>query len=239
VVVDSGSTDGTLDIVSRFGTHLVHYPAEREYNYSLALNLGINEARNPYVLIISSHLIIEEEWATAIMLDELKEARCASVYITKDDIKGMENAGDAYGVDSYTHVEEIWNGQPLCNYCSMIKKDHWIKLKFDEEIPSCEDQLWAVIQIRDRKQTCKRISGVRLDYRNRYYNEWKEIRDTIIESTVIYPDRASFAKILRRYITVINLLVHLRAKRAKRLFKVNSLILASKFGYKLTQSRYF
>ena len=54
VVVDSGSTDGTLEIVKKFDVKMVNIDA-REFTFGRSLNRGIQEARGKYIVIISAH----------------------------------------------------------------------------------------------------------------------------------------------------------------------------------------
>src|SRR6266511_1033211 len=55
IVVDSGSKDSTLEIAGRHGAKIVI--AEGPFNYSKSLNLGFKAAKNPWVLVLSSHSI--------------------------------------------------------------------------------------------------------------------------------------------------------------------------------------
>src|SRR5438132_13277777 len=55
LVVDSGSTDATLAIATRHGARV--FRPEGPFNYSRSLNVGFAAARNPWVLVLSSHCI--------------------------------------------------------------------------------------------------------------------------------------------------------------------------------------
>src|SRR5689334_20152285 len=56
IVVDSGSTDGTLEIVNRFPVRLVRVaPADFTFGYSL--NQGCRLATGTYLIIASAHVV--------------------------------------------------------------------------------------------------------------------------------------------------------------------------------------
>jgi len=56
IVVDSGSTDQTLEIVSKFPVKVIHIPSE-EFTYPHALNVGISQSSGKYLAILSAHSI--------------------------------------------------------------------------------------------------------------------------------------------------------------------------------------
>jgi rhamnosyltransferase len=62
VVVDSGSTDNTIDIAQSRGARIVKV-APSDFDYSKALNLGIEHVRGEIVVSISAHAIpIDDGW---------------------------------------------------------------------------------------------------------------------------------------------------------------------------------
>lgn len=55
IVVDSGSTDATLEIARNYSAHILQ--TEGPFNYSKSLNIGFRAAQNPWVLVLSSHCV--------------------------------------------------------------------------------------------------------------------------------------------------------------------------------------
>ena len=55
VLVDSGSTDRTLEIARRYGARIYHIP-QQEFTYGRSLNLGCREAQGDYLVFVSGHV---------------------------------------------------------------------------------------------------------------------------------------------------------------------------------------
>src|SRR4051812_32468976 len=60
IVVDSGSTDGTVDIVRAAGVRLVEIPAS-SFTYGGALNTGCELAGAPLIVALSAHAFPPDE----------------------------------------------------------------------------------------------------------------------------------------------------------------------------------
>src|SRR2546421_3293119 len=62
LVVDSGSTDGTLDIARRLADRVIEIRPER-FSFGFALNVGAREARAPFHFAVSAHCFPEHpDW---------------------------------------------------------------------------------------------------------------------------------------------------------------------------------
>ena len=52
IVVDNASTDGSQQVAEKYGCKLLHL---EKFGYGIALNLGIQNARNPIIVCFSAH----------------------------------------------------------------------------------------------------------------------------------------------------------------------------------------
>lgn len=144
IVVDSGSTDTTLQIALQLGARIVCAPGP--FNYSKSLNLGFQKAQNPWVLVISSHSI---PIVTAFLKTYRKEicqfpdnivvgygpsTLSGKSHSIVDSQKTTFFSPNEYGV-----VEGVCgNGNTIYRY------NAWIQLPFDENIRTAEDKFWIM-----------------------------------------------------------------------------------------------
>ncbi|OGW50238.1 MAG: glycosyl transferase family 2 [Nitrospirae bacterium GWC2_57_9] len=79
VIVDSGSTDDTLEIAERFNAVIVHIK-KNEFTFGRSLNLGCEAAKGDYLVFLSGHCIpAGDEWIVNLTLP-LIEGKAAYVY---------------------------------------------------------------------------------------------------------------------------------------------------------------
>lgn len=149
VFVDSGSTDATLEQIPPVCT--VHRYTGSSFNYSSALNQGLQHVDTEYVLIISSHTILGNPNAVSYALDLLKS----------NPLFGAVYFDFTVGPLDYTAVDKRsfdgFNG--LWNTCALIRVELLRLRPFNEEIPAAEDQEWAAWLIRRKSLMTARISG--------------------------------------------------------------------------------
>src|SRR5215207_9077186 len=55
ILVDSGSTDSTIEIAELFGARVVSIPPE-EFSFGRSLNYGVQEATHEFIVIASAHV---------------------------------------------------------------------------------------------------------------------------------------------------------------------------------------
>jgi len=80
IVIDSGSTDGTLDICRRFPVRLREIPPET-FNYGRALNLGAHLARGHFFVSFTAHAVpLDNGWLERLLIHLDQDERVAGVY---------------------------------------------------------------------------------------------------------------------------------------------------------------
>jgi rhamnosyltransferase len=79
IVVDSGSTDGTVELARNYGT--VHQIPRAEFNHGATRNFGLSLSRGRYVaLIVQDAVPLDERWL-AVMVENLEQdEKVAGVY---------------------------------------------------------------------------------------------------------------------------------------------------------------
>lgn len=145
VVVDSGSTDGTVAIATEKNARVVHLPPG-EFDYSKALNVGIGQAAGDIVLSLSAHAIpVDEDWVER-MTAPFEDERVAGVSSRQVPWPGapwgeVHRLRHQFGGSQrvYDHVGE---GEVVfSNAASAIRRSVWRAEPFT--LPAAEDHDWA------------------------------------------------------------------------------------------------
>lgn len=218
VIVDSGSTDNTLAISKSFNCKVVHYPKGQLFNYSLALNIGVEAASHEKILILSSHTILLFKDLVGRMAKAIDENQAIGSWCNYTRSQGearqlrrQTNRGALYRIDSNS-----FNGiNGLSNSCSMIEKSAWCEKSFNEKILACEDQEWAYWHYRHTNRPTMYLKAAGVLNLNTNHNFDKILRDTIITSTQIYPPLSTPRSIAKRVKRAIKDLIAGKFKEAR------------------------
>ena len=80
IVVDSGSTDGTVELARRYGA-TVHRVPRAQFDHGATRNLGVSLARGEYVaLTVADAVPLDGRWLAAMVEDLERDERVAGVY---------------------------------------------------------------------------------------------------------------------------------------------------------------
>lgn len=153
ILVDSGSTDRTLEIARSFpGIRIIQIPKD-EFTYGRALNIGI-AACSPgveYAVLLSAHAVpCHQNWLAALLAPMENNPQIMGVYGKQiphpEHVRGpiMRNLGQdiypwCYGENAYQTNDKIF----FSNVNAAIRRSWWEKIPFDESLPFCEDWAWC------------------------------------------------------------------------------------------------
>ena len=79
ILVDSGSTDKTIDIAESNGARIIRIPQEA-FTFGYALNIGIKESQGSIIAIVSAHAIPANKFWLHRLVKPLREHDTAMVY---------------------------------------------------------------------------------------------------------------------------------------------------------------
>ena len=80
LVIDSGSTDNTVELATRYGA-AVHHIKREEFNHGATRNLGISLARGEYVVLtVQDAVPLDERWLATMVENLERDERVAGVY---------------------------------------------------------------------------------------------------------------------------------------------------------------
>jgi len=144
LVVDSGSTDATVDI-ARSHAARIHEIAPDDFDYSTALNVGIERVEGELVLILSAHAIPTDEHWIARMTAPFEDPKVAGVACRQVPWEGApwrEVARLAREFGTARHVYRGEDSQALfSNAASCIRRSVWQQEPFT--LPAAEDLEWS------------------------------------------------------------------------------------------------
>ncbi|MBI2954661.1 MAG: glycosyltransferase [Chloroflexi bacterium] len=186
MVVDSGSTDRTLEIARQYADIVVEIPAE-DFTFGYASNVGCRHASGQYAVLISAHAVpIDENW-----LDHLLKPFC------DDDVAGTWGSEQGWSDSPETLPESLSkricltqvnfgprNGVWGFNAANAaIRLDRWREVPFDERLSASEDKLWAWSQVKNGHRLVYVPEAAayhihRLSPRQVYRRAWGEHRAT-------------------------------------------------------------
>ena len=143
IVVDSGSTDGTLDVVRDFPVRLVTIDSA-EFSFGRSLNRGCAAATGEILVFVSAHCYpTHDDWLQQ-MTEPFREPEVEVVY--------GKQRGDERTRFSEHRVFEQWfpdasdfdQDHPFSNNANCaVRRSRWLAHPYDEELTGLEDLAWS------------------------------------------------------------------------------------------------
>ena len=147
VIVDSGSTDNTLVIARKYECEIIHILPEN-FTWGYSLNLGFNQAISDYIVVISAHCFLTSlDFINNLEILTKTYPNIVAFYGKQKPIKNYDPFEERELAEWYPDIEEIIIDKSrlfgVSNACAVVKKAAWIAHRFDENVPSLEDGIWA------------------------------------------------------------------------------------------------
>jgi rhamnosyltransferase len=145
IVVDSGSSDRTVQIVQQFPAQLIEIPAET-FTYGRSLNIGVRAGSGDLVVSLSAHAHPTSERWLANLVSPFHDPTIAAVYgrhVPRENATRLELFGMwLSGVTSDRPRRQV-RDMMFSNANGAFRR--WLALEhpFDERIPGAEDLAWA------------------------------------------------------------------------------------------------
>lgn len=192
IIVDSGSTDSTLQIVKSFNCVILEYPSNEEFNYSKALNIGISESKGSYILNLSSHVFLINPRTIEYMVIFLlsNKSICAVSTYRKDKEDTLECLWNK--VEWKVFTRHSFEGTAMFNPCALFEKKYWEEYKFKEILPTAEDQDWIYYFMKNYNLAAVVMYNPYVLYKNPYFNTKKVSKEKFIIGKYIYPPHLQF-----------------------------------------------
>lgn len=149
IVVDSGSTDSTLDIIREYDVKLIQI-VQKEFTYGRSLNIGARSAKGRFIVNLSAHALpTGEKWLTNLITG-FENHDVAGVYgrqLSIGDINPFDARQNGIFFGPQKIIFNMKNEKMLkqihfSNSNCAIRKSVWERFRFNEEVPYAEDTLW-------------------------------------------------------------------------------------------------
>lgn len=149
VLIDSGSTDGTVDIARRHGCRITTI-SKQEFSFGRSLNRGCDFARGDILVFISGHCVpVDEDWLQNLC-QPLIDGRVSYSYgrqVGDDDSHFSERRIFA---KYFPEVSAIPQDGFFCNNAnSAVLRSAWATHRFDEDLTGLEDMALAKALVGD------------------------------------------------------------------------------------------
>lgn len=226
ILVDSGSTDATLSIASRYPVRVVYISPE-EFSFGRALNIGCKAASGEYLVFISAHCWpMYKDWLEQLT-EPFNDPTVALVYGKQ---RGNEKSQfSEHQIFASWFPEQSCSNQesPFCNNANCaIRKNLWKEMPYDEELTGLEDLHWAKKAMgkgyRIVYSSKAEIVHVHEETPLRIYNRYR--REAIALKAIFPQEKFTFLDFI--YLSTINIIGDcIAAKRNNVLYKNTKSIL--------------
>ena len=138
VLVDSGSTDATLELAEPLCDRIVHLTPQ-DFSYGRALNVGVAEAGGSILFALSAHCAAPDPDWVARTLRHYADPEVGGVFGTDLDPRGRPLTTARRVSMADVAANPLWG---FSNHASSWRRAAWERIPFDESMAACEDKEW-------------------------------------------------------------------------------------------------
>lgn len=143
IVVDSGSTDETVEIAKFHGARVVHLNKD-DFSFGRSLNIGCREARGEILLFASAHVYpAHTDWISSIV-EPFSDNRVALVYGKQRGNSATKFSEAQIFKTWFPEISDLNQQHAFCNNANCAIRKSWFDvLPYDESLTGLEDLAWA------------------------------------------------------------------------------------------------
>ena len=147
ILVDSGSSDATIEIASSndwpFPIRIVEIEPE-SFSFGRSLNLGINEAQGDIIVIASAHVYpVYPDWLERL-ITSFGDPHVGLVYGKQRGNTTTHFSEHQIFARWFPDGSKTQESNPFCNNANAaIRKNLWMEHQYDESLSGLEDLEWA------------------------------------------------------------------------------------------------
>jgi rhamnosyltransferase len=140
IVVDSGSSDRSVELARRLCDRVIEIPAER-FTYGYALNIGARVAAAPIHFALSAHCAPERDDWIERSLEHYERADVAGTHGARALADGRQLTAPFYQDVQHARTNPYYG---FSNHASSWRAGVWEQFPFDERLDYAEDKEWAL-----------------------------------------------------------------------------------------------
>jgi glycosyltransferase involved in cell wall biosynthesis len=172
-VIDSGSTDRTVEIAHAHACRIIHI-AKSEFSFGRCLNTGCAAAKGDYVVFVSGHCIpIDERWLRKLVAP-LQSGDVVYTYGRQVGGNGSKFSECQLFRKYFPETSRIPQEGFFCNNANAaLLRAVWAKYRFDEELTGLEDMHLAKRLVEEGASLGYVADATVYHY---HHEGWKEIK---------------------------------------------------------------
>ena len=143
ILVDSGSTDRTVEIARQYNAEIVKIEPE-DFSFGYSLNAGVEHAKADFIVIASAHVYpVYPDWLEKL-ISPFENDKVALTYGKQRGNEISQYSEHQLFKNWYPEKTRSIQTHPFCNNAnSSIRKELWKEHPFNEILPALEDLDWA------------------------------------------------------------------------------------------------
>jgi len=139
VLVDSGSTDATLEIADRHGCHINHITRE-EFSFGRSLNMGCELATGDILIFISGHCVPKDEHWLQRLCQPILDGIAEYTYGRQEGWEDSHFSETRIFAKYYPAQSQIPQDGFFCNNANAaLLRGVWERHRFNEDLTGLED----------------------------------------------------------------------------------------------------
>lgn len=187
IVIDSGSTDGTVAIARRYPVVVLEIPP-KEWSYPRALNIAASRATGEIIVCLSAHSVPrDEEWLARLTchFDDQMVAAVWGQELNQSRSRPTLGPPVRQTKGHYTAKSRLWG---LSNANSALRRSRWLELAFDERLPAAEDKAWGMEMLERGWVIVYEPAAVTLHARHSPLHAYRRNRDIMHGFRFLFPE---------------------------------------------------
>jgi glycosyltransferase involved in cell wall biosynthesis len=143
IVVDSGSTDKTVEIANSHGARVIHIQPI-EFTFGRSLNLGVEAASGEFIVIVSAHCFpVYPDWLEQL-LKPFEDENIAICYGKQRGGETNHYSEHQFYKKYFSEISQLRQGHPYShNANAAIRKSLWERHAYNDNLTGLEDLAWS------------------------------------------------------------------------------------------------